>query len=373
MKKKVLFVATVVKTHIMVFHLPFLKWFQEQGYETYVAAKNDYADPTQCVIPYCDHYINIEFSRNPISNQNLAAYKQLKNLIDTENFSIIHCHTPVGGVLARLAARNARKQGTKVIYTAHGFHFYTGAPLQNWLIYYPVERFCAHYTDTLITINQEDYNRAKKFACKDIRLVNGVGIDLKKIQSCKTDRNAMREQLGIPENAFVILSVGELIKRKNHQMLIKIMNKLKDDNIYCLICGSGRDFDELKELIHQSKLDKQVKLLGFRNDVIALYETSDLFVFPSLQEGLPVAVMEAMACGKPCIVSDIRGNHDLIQNEKGGYLVQQNVEEYEQRIYDLLEDPYKRTEFGTYNKKKIMEYSLVNVINQMNKIYRKYM
>ena len=373
MKKKVLFVATVVKTHIMVFHLPYLKWFQEQGYETYVAAKNDYADPTQCVIPYCDHYINIEFARNPISKQNQKAYRELKNLIDKEEFSIIHCHTPVGGVLARLAARKARKKGTKVIYTAHGFHFYTGAPLQNWLIYYPIERFCAHYTDTLITINQEDYKRAQRFACHDIRLVNGVGINLNKTNSCNTDKKLMREQLGIPRDAFVLLSVGELIKRKNHPMLIKIMNKLRDENIYCLICGSGVDYDELDDLIHQNNLDKQIQLLGFRHDVIALYETSDLFVFPSLQEGLPVAVMEAMACGKPCIVSDIRGNHDLIHNEKGGYLVKQNCEEYVESIQRLLDDPQKRDSFGMYNKKRIKDYGLDHVLEQMSNIYRQYM
>ena len=154
--KKVLFVATVAKTHICVFHLRFLKMFKDWGYEVHVAARNDFVD-APCVIPHCDVFHDIPFERSPLKSENLKAYKQLKKIIDAEKFDLIHCHTPVGGVLARLAARKARKYGTKVLYTAHGFHFYKGAPLKNWLLYYPVEKFCSRFTDVLITINKEDF------------------------------------------------------------------------------------------------------------------------------------------------------------------------------------------------------------------------
>ena len=159
--KKVLFVATVVQKHINVFHLPFLKMFQEQGYKTYVAASND-TGKEKVEIQYCDEYVEIDFKRNPLHPGNVSAYSKLKELIDREKFDIVHCHTPVGGLLGRLAAIKARKGGTRVFYIAHGFHFYKGAPLKNWLMYYPVEKFCSRFTDVLITINQEDYALAKK-------------------------------------------------------------------------------------------------------------------------------------------------------------------------------------------------------------------
>ena len=185
--KKVLFTATVVKTHINVFHLPYLKWFKEQGYEVHVAAKNDFVNEP-CIIPNCDKFYDINFARFPFSKANIKAYKQLKKIITENNYDIIHCHTPVAGVLARLAARNCKK--TTVIYTAHGFHFFKGAPLLNWLIYYPVERFCARFTDKLITINKEDYERAQHFKLRKngkVYYVSGVGIDIEKIRNTKVD------------------------------------------------------------------------------------------------------------------------------------------------------------------------------------------
>ena len=181
--KKVLFVATVVKTHIMEFHIPYLKMFKEMGWETAVAARNDYENPADCVIPYCDTYYNVPFERNPLKPGNLKAYKELKHIIDEGEYDIIHCHTPVGAMLTRLAAKQARKQGTKVFYTAHGFHFYKGAPVINWILYYPVEKWLSRYTDVLITINKEDYERAKTFKAGKVCYVPGVGIDLKKFNA----------------------------------------------------------------------------------------------------------------------------------------------------------------------------------------------
>ena len=160
--KRVLFVATVVKKHIMQFHIPYLKMFQEMGYETAVAAKNDYENPEDCHIPYCDRFFDLPFQRSPFHPDNVQCYKKLKAIIDAGDFSIVHCHTPVGGVLGRIAARNARKNGARVLYTAHGFHFYKGGPVKNRLLFYPIEKLCAHLTDVLITMNQEDYALARK-------------------------------------------------------------------------------------------------------------------------------------------------------------------------------------------------------------------
>ena len=201
MKKKVLFVATVVKTHIMQFHIPYLKLFQEAGWETAVASRNDYENPSGCVIPYCDTYYDIPFERMPWKLKNLKAYRMLKEIIDREHYDIIHCHTPVGALIARLAALDARKKGTRVIYTAHGFHFFTGAPLQYWLLFYPPERLLAPVTDVLITINREDYALAKrKMKARQVVYVPGVGIDVDKFRNTVVDRPAKRKELGIPED-----------------------------------------------------------------------------------------------------------------------------------------------------------------------------
>ncbi|WP_418527757.1 glycosyltransferase, partial [Phascolarctobacterium faecium] len=247
-KKKVLFVATVVKTHINTFHLPFLKMFKEHGWEVHVAAKNDFVDEP-CIIPNCDHHFDMEFVRGPFSQRNIAAYKQLKQIIETNHYDIIHCHTPVAGVLTRLAARTAK--GTTVIYTAHGFHFYQGAPLINWLVYYPVERVCGKFTDKLITINQEDYHRANSWRLRNngkIYYVPGIGVDLEEIQNISINKVQKKKETGISNDVKVLLSVGELNKNKNHEIIIRVLSKLTNKNFIYLICGNGELKEYLKNL-----------------------------------------------------------------------------------------------------------------------------
>lgn len=323
--KKVLFVATVVKTHIMEFHIPYLKMFKEMGWETAVAARNDYENPADCVIPYCDTYYNIPFERNPLKPGNLKAYTELKKVIDEGGYDIIHCHTPVGAMLTRLAAKQARKNGTKVFYTAHGFHFYKGAPAINWLLYYPVEKWLSRYTDVLITINKEDYERAKTFKAGRVCYVPGVGIDLKKFATSdelhKEKRSWLCKEFDIPEDAMILLSVGEVNKNKNHRVVIEALGKLKRKDIYYVICGRGPLRDAYVSLAEQLNIGKQVILTGYRTDVADFYKAADVFVFPSFREGLPVSVMEAMASGLPIIATSIRGSSDIVKEAINGKLL----------------------------------------------------
>lgn len=364
--KKVLFTATVVKTHINVFHLPYLKWFKEHGYEVHVAAKNDFINEP-CIIPNCDKYYDIKFSRFPFSKTNIKAYKQLEKLIQENNYEIIHCHTPVAGVLTRLAAR--KNKNTTVIYTVHGFHFFKGAPLINWLIYYPVERFCARFTDKLITINKEDYERAKRFSLRKngkVYYVPGVGINLEKIQNLKVDIKQKKTEFGILEDIPVLLSVGELIKRKNHETVLKALNQIKDKNFIYLICGRGVLMEYLKNLTKQLGLESKVKFLGFRKDIAEICKTADLFIFPSYQEGLPVALMEAMAAGLTVIASNVRGNRDLIDNKN--LFEPDNINEITSLIEKRLDD-MKKNGFGKVAYTNLEQYSLTNVLKQMTEIY----
>ncbi|APM40301.1 glycosyltransferase family 4 protein [Clostridium kluyveri] len=367
--KKVLFVAHVVKHHFMLFHIPYIKWFKENGYETNVCAKNDYENKQDCVIPYCDKYYDVPFERSPFNLSNMVAYKQLKKIINSNEYDIIHCHTPVGGVLTRMAAEKARKNGTKVIYTAHGFHFFRGAPLKNWMLFYPIERFFARYTDVIITINKEDYNISQRFKAKKIVYIPGVGVNTKKFASVNVGRNEKRNQLGISISQIVLLSVGELSKRKNHEVVIKALAKLNNPNIIYLICGQGYLDGYLKN--KAKELNVNVKFLGFRKDISEICAITDLFVFPSYQEGLPVALMEAMSAGLAVVCSKIRGNIDLIKHGKGGYLVEpNNVDGFSEGIRKVLNDVELRKKMGMYNIREIKKYDKNVVEEKMQILYR---
>lgn len=371
--RKVLFVATVVKTHIMEFHLPYLKMFKEMGWETAVAARNDYDNPKDCQIPYCDTYFDIPFARNPLRHENWQAYSQLKKIIDEGGYDIIHCHTPVGAALTRLAAREARKKGTKVFYTAHGFHFYKGAPLANWLLFYPVERWLAHYTDVLITINKEDYNRAKSFKAKKVCYVPGVGIDLHKFNSDHVDRTEKRKAIGVQADSFLLLSVGEWIPKKNHEVVIKAMSELKKKGklgqIEYVICGRGAYAEYLEALAEKLGMMDHIHFLGYGNDISDICKCADLFLFMSHQEGLPVALMEAMACGLPAICLNIRGNTDLIENNVTGLICENNPQTLAEKILNIQSQPAFRERLASAALVKIKHFDLTSAEGEMAKIY----
>lgn len=369
-KRKVLLVATVVKIHVNVFHIPCLKMFQEQGWETWVCSRNDYDNPKECVIPYCNHYVDIPFERNPLKPGNVKAYKMLREIIEKEQFDLIYCHTPVGAMLARLAGISARKKGTKVIYMAHGFHFYNGAPLLNWMLYYPVEKFLSRFTDGLITINQEDYRRAQKFHAGKTVLIPGVGIDLDKFQKKEPTRQEIRNKLGIPEGKIILMSVGELTKRKNHMVVVEALAWLKEYDILYVICGDGPLKARLRAKAEELGVRERLKLLGFRKDIAELHKAADIFVFPSLQEGLPVAVMEAMASGLPIVASKIRGNEDLISNNQGGYLINpKDSEQIAKAIEKMIQNPEKREKMEKRNLEIITKYGQETVLQKMDEFF----
>ena len=272
-------------------------------------------------------------------------------------------------MVVRLACRG--NSNIKVFYTAHGFHFYKGAPLKNWLIYYPIEKWLSRYTDLLITLNKEDFYRASKFKTKNTRYIPGVGIDIKEIAELEIDKKNKRKELGIPLDSFVVLSVGELNDNKNHQVVIKALSLLDIPNVHYVICGQGNNIEYLINLSKELNVDNRMHFLGYRNDIIEICKISDVFVFPSKREGLPVSIMEAMANKLPVVCSNIRGNSDLIENQKGGYLVEpKNVEGFSKYIKRLTEDSKLRVEMGEFNYKKIEVYSIDNVLYQMEDIYK---
>lgn len=357
--KKVLFTATV-DSHILQFHVPYLKWFKEQGYEVHVATNGDKE------IPCCDKKHVISFERSPIKINNLKAIKDLKKIIDKEKFNIIHCHTPMGSVVTRLAAKKARKGGTRVIYTAHGFHFFKGASIFNWLIFYPIEKWLSKYTDCLITINKEDYELAKKnFKTKQIEFVPGVGIEPEKFQfeMSEEEKNKLKESFGIKNDEFVIIYAAELSKRKNQGMLIKAAKELKDNGYKIKVLFPGMDSMNgyYQKMCLKLKIEENVNFLGYRNDIPKLLKISDLYVSTSKQEGLPVNLMEAMACGLPIVATDCRGNRDLVDN----IIELDDIESLKNQI---------KKEYLNRNKKiyNVENYTLRNILHLItDKVYNK--
>lgn len=320
----------------------------------------------------CD-FFQIDFSRSPLSKNNIVAYSQLKKVVENGNYDIVHCHTPNASVITRLVCRKFRKKsGLRVFYTAHGFHFFRGAPLRNWLIFYPVEKFCSRLTDKLITINQEDYELAKRrFKAKNVFYIPGVGIDLSKFENIQVDRNAKRKEIGVPEDAFLLFSAGELNKNKNHWVVIEALAKLKDYNIHYAVAGSGEKRDELLQLAEARGVSEQVHLLGYRNDVAELNHSADVFCFPSLREGLGLAALEAMACGLPLITSNVHGINDYSTDGVTGFKCDpDDAAAFSESIRRLLCTESLKKEMCEYNRRYVEKYDITEVCRIIREIYK---
>lgn len=315
---------------------------------------------------------HVDLARSPFSFANIKAYKQVCEIIKREEIDCIHCNTPIGGILGRLAGRKCGVK--KIIYQVHGFHFYKGAPKRNWLLYYPVEKWLAKYTDALITINKDDAALAKsKLKLRNngkVYYVPGVGIDTAQYGQEDHFKTEKRKELGIPDNAFVLISVGELNENKNNGVVISAMAKLKRPEIHYVLCGVGNLQDALQKQADVAGLHSNVHFLGYRNDVRELYQMADCFVMPSFREGLSRSIMEAMSSGLPCVVSKIRGNVDLIEHGKGGYLcAPANVDEFTNAFEILHSNDGLRKDMGFHNLERIKDFDITVVTREIERIY----
>ena len=373
--KKALILASVASM-IEQFNMGNIKVLQELKYEVHVATNfidsgtitRERAEELKNKLKDLNvKYYQIDFDRNVLSTKNIQAYKQVKQLIKENKYNIIHIHSPIGGVCGRLAARKERKNGTKVIYTAHGFHFFKGAPAKNWLIYYPVEKWLSKYTDCLITINEEDYNLAKKkFKAKNVEYVPGIGVDENKFnfEMSREERNELRKSLGINEDDFVFIYVAELSKRKNQQMLIKAISLLEPnvlEKVKVLLPGKDSMNGKYQGLAKNLNVDKNIQFLGYRTDIPKLMKISDLAVSTSRQEGLPVNLMEAMFCNLPIIATDCRGNRDLVPDNN---LVEiDNVEQ----LKDKMRGKIAKLNFIEY--KELNKYTIKSISCKIKNFY----
>ena len=373
MKKRVLFCATV-DYHFTAFHMPYIKWFKDNGWEVHIAANGERN------IPYVDKKFNLPIQRSPFNFKNIKALKDLKNIIDENNYEIIHCHTPMGGILTRLAAHKSRVKGTtKLIYTAHGFHFCRGAPILNWLLYYPIEKFMAPLSDCLITINKEDYELSNRsLNVKRIEHIHGVGIDTEVFKPIdKLNKQVVRESFGYQPDDFLLFYAAEFNKNKNQQFLLHSLSLIKDElsNVKLLLAGEGALLNECKQLANQLGISHMVDFLGFRKDIKEILPICDVAVGSSLREGLPVNIMEAMSCGLPIIAVDNRGHRELVTNNKNGWLVERNdFKGFSSAIIDLVKSKGLKERLGSNSRKIIMrKYSIDKVILEKSEVYKSYM
>lgn len=377
--RKVLIVASVVS---------FIEWFNKENVEylrkdkqceLHIACNFDYMDDTdeertRAYIKKISNedvvLHNIHFARSPFCSTNIRCYKELKHIIDSEHFDLIHVHTPTVSILTRIAARKARKHGTIVMYTCHGFHFHNAAPKKNWLLYYPVERFLSRYCDYIVTINKEDYQRAQTFHAPNVRYIPGVGVDLKRIFECQVDRESYKQSIGIPNDGVLLLSIGEMINRKNHKVIVRALAKVNNPNLYYAICGKGPLKDYLQNLARELGVADRILFLGFRKDIPELCNTADISAFPSKIEGLGLAGIEAMAAGVPLVSSNVHGILDYVIDGETGYAIApSDVDGFAKAISTLASDKRLREKMKPACIEAVQPFDIHNALRTMWNIY----
>lgn len=353
------------------FEAPCMYAANELGFKLYMGINRDYADQLKG-INYDITFYNQHIYRSIFNIKDISiGYKNLCRFLEEHpDIEIIHCNTPIGGVLGRICGK---KYGKKVIYMAHGFHFYKGAPFLNRTLFKLIEKVMALKTDCLITINQEDYEAAQKFKLNkggQVYKVNGVGIDTQSFESIIVDKTEKRRSLGLSDDAFIGIVVGDLNDNKNVGTIIMALPDTPS-NVHILICGFGPNEQLLKQQAIKLGVSERCHFLGFRTDVKELLLVSDVFLFASKREGLPRSTMEAMLASLPCVVSKIRGNVDLIEDGKGGFLVSPtDARKFAEAINELASKPEERKQYGDYNRERINSFDIKIVEQQMLDIYK---
>jgi glycosyltransferase EpsD len=324
MGKKILFVATS-DIHINTFHKPYLQWLSGQGHEIHLAVENRGG----LKIPFVNAFHYMPFPRTPFSIQNIKTYRLLKPLIKKEEYNLVHCHTPLPGVIARLAARKAREKGTKILYTSHGFHFFKGALLFNWFTYFPIEFLLSFLTDGIVTINKEDYELInQKMHHRETYQLKGIGCDPDKFKTIpKNEKLSRRKKLGFSNEDFIVLCVGELNKNKNQIFLIQSLEKLtKEINLLKIIfVGKGFQEKKLRDLTKKLSVENFVHFVGFRDDVEIFASIADVGVSASIREGFGISLAEQMLCKVPVVASENRGHKEIIDHGINGFLFKKMI------------------------------------------------
>lgn len=369
---KVLLVATV-QSHICQFHRPLVQMLRTYGCQIDVAAANNLEEKNGLQLDFADRVYPVRFSRKPGSFNNLKAFWLLRKIIKRRQYDVVHCNTPTAGVIARLAVISLRGIDTRIYYTAHGFHFYRGAPAKNWILYYPVEKLLALRTDRLITINKEDYCLAHKHFHTEVHLISGVGVDKERFRPLSSEeRDALRIQMGFSPEQKLILCIGELVENKNQLMALRMIVRLREryPETILLLAGNGPEEKKLRKKVKQENLEESVYFLGYCTQLERYQQIADVSVSCSRREGLPLNVVEGMMAGHPVIATRNRGHRELIRQGKNGWLVDQE-DDLAMAVYaeELFADRKLAEQMGRYARYSVRKYSSDNVMQELERIY----
>lgn len=371
---KVLLTATV-QSHICQFHRPLEQMLHAHGCELHVAAADNLEEKNGLKLDFADRIYPVRFSRKPLSLDNAAAFLQLRRILKSGAYDVVHCNTPAAGVITRMAWLSLRNRNGKLYYTAHGFHFYRGAPVINWLLYYPVEKLLAAWTDKVITVNREDYRLAKKRFSTETVMICGVGVDEKRFYPLsEVERKQLRQRMGYRQEQQLILCAGELVSNKNQEMAVRMMLRLKNScpQAILLLAGNGPKKNFLMKQVHAYQLEDRVQFLGYRTDIERYQQIADLSVSCSRREGLPLNVVEAMMTGHPVIAARNRGHQELIRPGINGWLVDQEDDlAMALYAYRYLKHPELAAKMGRQTRASVGAYSCEQVKKQLEKIFIK--
>ncbi len=359
------------------FLLPWTLLLREMGYEVHIACNFEQGNncTDERVAQFKSQldalgirYFQIDFDRNALKlHKYHKPLSQLEAILRAQPYEAIHCHSPIGGICGRIAGKRA---GIRVIYTAHGFHFFKGATPFHWLLFYPAERILSRWTDTLITINKEDYARAQKFHAGQLYRIPGAGVELERYRHSGRSRTEVLGELGIPEDSVVFISIGELNHNKNHTVLLRALQRLHNPKLHLIIAGTGKLAQALQEEAERRDIASQVHIIGFRTDVPELLHASDVFCFPSKREGLGFTAIEAMAAGLPLITSDRHGILEYSVDGITGFTCHpEDAAGFADAMRTLAEDSVLRETMGQHNRRAAEEFALDRVLEQMRQIY----
>lgn len=373
--KRILITSTDVMMYLFI--LPHVRFLVDNNYHVDVACSSPkgfrtegYKEYIRNNIPVGSEFFHLSSERSPFSLSNIKGYRELCRIIEQGSYDLVWANEPVIGVITRLAASKYRKKGLKVLYLAHGYHFFKGTPINNW-IYYPVEKYMSQYCDMMVMINREDFYLTQKYFRKPVKHIDGIGLDIRKFNSISVDYAVKRSELGVGISDILLLSVGELMNHKNHESIIRAVAALKDPKIKYIICGMGEYLEYLKKLSKKLKIENRVQFLGYRYDIGEILKVSDIFAHPSKREGLGIASLEAMTMGLPLITSNIHGLKDYSINGKTGYCFAPNdISGYAMAIKELANKPDLRKTFGEYNMKAVEKYSIDKIILDMKAIIK---
>ena len=363
----------ITSTDLMMiqFLIPHVQYLSENGFCVDIACSDvggRMEEVKNVLRPFTGTIHTVRLERSPVNIKNLLGYRDMRRLLSENQYDIIWTNEPVMGVITRLAAQHTRKRGTKVVYMCHGFHFFKGASAFNWMVFYPIERFMSRFCDMIVTVNREDEARAREFPVPRTAYIHGIGMNTQRLQQ-QESALPIRQELAIPENAFVLLSVGELNKNKNHETILHALSRIQDPSVHYIVCGKGALRDHLHNIAQKLNLSHTVHFLGYRTDVPAICRQSDVFLLPSFREGLSVASLEAMYCGLPLITSKVRGSGDYLRDGISGFLRDANdVDGFADAICAIRDNPTLKEQFSTHNRESVIPYCMENVQREIHEI-----